>query len=77
MGATAVLVSVSVVGGSRDGTLTLGPVGSARPIQVLSFAARGRASDTALVPVGPDGRLSIATGSVGTSVRVQVLGYTS
>jgi hypothetical protein len=76
-GATAVLVAVSVVGGSRDGTLTLGPVGSARPIQVLSFTARGRASDTALVPVGPDGRLSIATGSIGTSVRVQVLGYTS
>lgn len=76
-GATAVLVSVSAVGGSRDGTLVLGPVGSRRPIQVLSFAARGRASDTALVPIGPDGRLSVATGSIGAAVKVQVLGWTA
>jgi hypothetical protein len=74
-GARAVLVSVSATGGPRDGLLTIGPVGSVRPIQVLSLTARTTASDTALVPVGPDGRLSIATSSVGAAVRVLVVGY--
>jgi hypothetical protein len=74
-GARAVLVSVSATGGTRDGLLTIGPVGSSRPIQVLSLIARTAASDTALVPVGADGRLSIASSSVGASVRIVVVGY--
>jgi len=74
-GTTGVLVSVSVRGGSRDGALAIGAVGSRRWTAAVSFGARSWAYDTVLLPLGSNGRLGVSTSSLGAQVRVRVLGY--
>ena len=72
VGATGVLVAVSAVGGSTDGTLV---VGSWHGVAAVSFGKRQSGHEVLLLPLLPTGTLSFATASVGTQVRAWVLGY--
>ena len=74
-GATAVLLSVTVAGGATVGTLSFGPMGTAGWASAFSFGARNMVTETVLAPLGSDGRLGVATASLGTAIRVTVLGY--
>jgi hypothetical protein len=71
-GARGVLVSVSYLGGATDGTLT---IGSAGPVQAVSSPRRQWSHEVVLLPLAPTGMLAVQTPSLGSQVRIWVLGY--
>jgi len=71
-GARGVLVSVSALGGTTDGTLS---IGSTAPAQAVSFTARQWSHEVVLLPLSASGMLAVRTPSIGTQVRIRVLGY--
>ncbi len=72
VGAKAVLLAVDVRGGSTASTLALS---SRATVPAASFAAGQWAHETVLVALRSDGLLWVATPSLGTHVRLTVLGY--
>ncbi len=72
VGARAVLLAVDVRGGSTASTLALS---SRATVPAVSFAAGQWAHETVLVALRSDGLLWVATPSLGTHVRLTVLGY--
>ena len=72
VGARGVLVSVSALGGATDGTLTIGSTAS---VQAVSFTAHQWSHEVVLLPLAASGQLAVRTPSVGTQVRIRVLGY--
>ncbi|MFN8155863.1 MAG: hypothetical protein U0R68_00480 [Candidatus Nanopelagicales bacterium] len=73
-GATGVLLSVSALGGSTPGTLVIGSSGG---ISAVSFAAGRWAHEVVLLPLNSLGTLAVKSASLGTQVRISVLGYVS
>jgi hypothetical protein len=71
-GAKGVLVSVSALGGSRAGTLVIGSSGA---ISAVSFAAGRWSHEVVLLPLNALGTLAVKSPSLGTQVRISVLGY--
>jgi len=71
-GAAGVLLAVDALGGRTDSTLALG---STSTVQAVSFLRGQWAHETVLVQLRPDGLLALRTASIGTQVRVTVLGY--
>jgi len=71
-GARGVLLAVSAVGGTSEGTLELASAGS---VPAVSFGKRQSAHEVVLMPLLASGALSVRTSSVGTQARVWVLGY--
>jgi hypothetical protein len=71
-GARGVLLAVSAVGGTTDGTLA---VGSSASVAALSFAHGQSAHEVVLMPLLPSGAVAFRTASLGTQVRAWVLGY--
>ncbi len=70
--ARGVLASVSYLGGATDGTLT---IGSAGPVQAVSSLRRQWSHEVVLLPLAPTGMLAVQTPSLGSQVRIWVLGY--
>jgi len=71
-GARGVLVAVSAVGGTTDGTLAVGSSGS---VAAVSFAHGQSAHEVVLMPLLASGAVAFRTASLGTQVRAWVLGY--
>jgi hypothetical protein len=71
-GARGVLLAVSAVGGTTDGTLAVGSSGS---VAAVSFAHGQSAHEVVLMPLLASGAVSFRTASLGTQVRAWVLGY--
>jgi hypothetical protein len=71
-GALGVLLAVDALGGRTDSTLALG---STSTVQAVSFLHGQWAHETVLVQLRPDRLLALRTVSIGTQVRVTVLGY--
>lgn len=73
-GSRAVLVSMSALGGKTEGSLALTSRGSVQAVDVTP----GRwAHEVVLLPLLPSGAVSVSTTSIGTQVRMSVLGYVS
>jgi hypothetical protein len=72
VGAQAVLVAVSGRGGTGSGPLVLGSRGSLR---VLGLTKSGWGHDVVLLPLSADRRVAVSTTSLGSAVRLTVLGY--
>jgi hypothetical protein len=75
-GVAAVLVNVTLVWPWFAGYLTVWPSGASRPdTSNLNFDAAGQTvANTAIVPVGPDGKIQLFNGSL--QVIVDITGYT-
>jgi hypothetical protein len=71
-GARGVLVAVSALGGATDATLT---IGSVRPVPAVSSVRRQWSHEVVLLPLAPTGLLTVQTPSLGSQVRIWVLGY--
>jgi hypothetical protein len=71
-GARGVLLAVSAVGGTSDGTLS---VGSSGTVAAVSFAHGQSAHEVVLMPLLTSGAVAFRTASLGTQVRAWVLGY--
>jgi hypothetical protein len=56
------------------GQLVLGSLGSLR---VLGLPKGTWGHDVVLLPLGPDRRVTVSTSSIGSTVRLTVLGYVS
>ncbi len=73
-GATGVLLAVSGYGGSRAGLLV---VGSRGPVLASSLVPARWTREVVLLPLTSLGTLAVRTSSLGTQVRISVLGYVS
>ncbi|HET7902746.1 MAG TPA: hypothetical protein VFL59_16295 [Candidatus Nanopelagicales bacterium] len=73
-GARGVLVAVDVLGGSTAGTLVMGSVS---PVAAASVAARQWTHEVVLLPLNSLGTFAVKTTSLGTQVRITVLGHLS
>jgi hypothetical protein len=71
-GAKAVLLAVDVRGGTTEATLTLSSVAT-QP--TVTSTARQWSHETVLVALRSDGRVAVATPSIGAHVRLTVLGF--
>jgi len=74
VGARGVLLAVGAYGGTTDGILL---IGSLSMIPVVSLARGQWSFETVLVPLSSSGRIAVRTASLGTQVRISVLGYVS
>ena len=76
-GVSAVILNVTAVLPLAAGHLTLWPSESARPpTSNINFAAGQTIPNLMIVPVGPDGKISLHNGAVGAvQVVIDVLGY--
>jgi hypothetical protein len=73
-GAKAVLLQVSVLGGTKATTLWAAGSGAVPAVS----ANKGRwAHDLVIVPLGPDGAVSFSTTTYGAHARAVVVGYTA
>ncbi|MFZ3471846.1 PKD domain-containing protein [Streptomyces sp. 4.24] len=77
--ATAVALNVTVTNPREAGHLTAFPSGGAVPsTSNLNFTAGQTVANSVIVPVGPDGKISVRNGSwLGADVIVDVVGYYS
>jgi hypothetical protein len=76
--AVAVLVNLTAVAGGKATALTAWARGQNRPAQPdLLVKARGARANLALVPLGPDGRISLWSSAGASAVIVDVQGYLS
>jgi hypothetical protein len=73
-GASAVILSLSALGGASSGTLSLTSNGT---LAGVSFRAHLSAQDTVVVPLRADGGIDFTTASIGTGLTVRVLGFVS
>jgi CSLREA domain-containing protein len=74
--ATAVVANVTVTDSDSNSFLSVWPSGVARPgSSNLNFAARETIANGVIVPVGADGKLSVATAVGTTHVVIDVVGY--
>ncbi|MFE6907041.1 hypothetical protein [Streptomyces erythrochromogenes] len=78
-GITAVALNVTVTNPKEAGHLSVFPGGGQTPTASnLNFTAGQTVANSVIVPVGPDGRLSVFNGAwAGTDVVVDVVGYYS
>jgi hypothetical protein len=75
-GVSAVLVDVTAVSPTAATHLTLWPDGSSRPaLSMVTAAANQIISNSAVVPVGANGRLALFNNAGSTHVTVDVQGY--
>jgi hypothetical protein len=76
-GVSAVVLNVTTVSPSAAGYLTLYPSGAARPTTSnVNFAARQTVPNLVLVPLAPDGSVSIYNGSTApTDIVADIAGY--
>ena len=74
VGAKAVVLSLSALGGSSADTLKLTSHGT---VAGVSFRPLLLAQDTVVVPLRADGRVDFVTASIGTGLTVRVLGFVS
>ncbi|MEU9143986.1 hypothetical protein [Streptomyces sp. NPDC048349] len=76
-GATAVSLNVTVTNPREAGHLTVHPSGQAAPTASnLNFTAGQTVANSVIVPVGPDGRITVRNGSwQGTDVVIDVNGF--
>jgi alpha-tubulin suppressor-like RCC1 family protein len=77
VGASQVILTVTVVRPSTDGFLVAWQSGAVRPeVTTMNFQAGRNIAATAVVPAGPDGKIMVYNGSPGTAVIVvDVQGY--
>ncbi|WP_328926721.1 hypothetical protein OG429_20390 [Streptomyces sp. NBC_00190] len=75
----AVALNVTVTNPKEDGHLTVFPSGQAAPsTSSVNFTAGQTIANSVIVPVGPDGKISVRNGAwAGTDVVVDVVGYYS
>jgi hypothetical protein len=73
-GAAAVVVSVTVLGGSSADSLG---INSAAGVVGVSFRAHQLAHDVVVVPLRADGGIDLTTASVGADLTLRVLGFVS
>ncbi len=73
-GARGVLLSVSALGGRVAGTVVMGSVGG---VSTVSVAAGRWSHEVVLLPLNSLGTLAVKSTSLGTQVRISVLGYLS
>ena len=71
-GVRGVLLAVSAYGGSTDGILSIGSSGM---IPVLSLTRGQWTYETVFVPLSSSGRVAVRTASLGTQVRMSVVGF--
>ncbi|WP_374775053.1 PKD domain-containing protein [Streptomyces sp. NBC_01310] len=78
-GITAVALNMTVTNPRQDGHLSAYPSGQQAPITSnVNFAAGQTVANAVIVPVGPDGKISIRNGAwAGADVVVDVVGYYS
>ncbi|MEU6865275.1 hypothetical protein ABZ924_18690 [Streptomyces sp. NPDC046876] len=78
-GATAVALNVTVTNPKSDGHLTVFPSGQSAPTASnLNFTTGQTVANSVIVPVGPDGKISVRNGAWNpTDVIVDVVGYYS
>ncbi|MEU5808594.1 hypothetical protein [Streptomyces sp. NPDC047718] len=78
-GATAVALNVTVTNPKSDGHLTVYPSGQQAPTASnLNFTTGQTVANSVIVPVGPDGRITVRNGAWNpTDVIVDVVGYYS
>ncbi|MFG2983046.1 PKD domain-containing protein [Streptomyces sp. NPDC048258] len=78
-GAKAVALNVTVTNPKEAGHLTVFPSGQAAPsTSSVNFTAGLTIANSVIVPVGPDGKISVRNGAwAGTDVIVDVVGYYS
>ena len=74
VGAAAVVLSVSALGGNSADSLTATSNGS---VVAVSFRAHQQAHDVVVVPLRADGGVDWTTTSVGTGATVRILGFVS
>jgi hypothetical protein len=75
-GALAVVVNLTVTGGTAASHLTAWPTGQAKPsTSNLNFAAGQVVANQAVIPVGADGTISISNAAGATHVVVDVQGW--
>ncbi|MFE9631841.1 hypothetical protein [Streptomyces sp. NPDC006463] len=76
-GVKAVALNVTVTNPKEDGHLTVFPSGQAAPsTSSVNFTAGQTIANSVIVPVGPDGKISVRNGAwAGTDVVVDVVGY--
>lgn len=77
-GASAVVVNLTVAGGSAGSYLTAWPTGQTRPVvSSINFTAGETRANIATVPVGSGGQISIFNHAGAVRVVVDVVGYYS
>jgi hypothetical protein len=75
-GVTAVAASFTVTGQSGSGFLTIYPDGADRPdTSAMDFTAGADVTNSAIVPVGPDGKIAIYAYGASANILVDVTGY--
>ena len=74
VGAKAVVLSLSALGGASADTLKVTSHGT---VAGVSFRPLLLAQDTVVVPLRADGRIDFVTASIGTGLTVRVLGFVS